>query len=59
MPGFRPIAVGEEIRRLVSKCEAKESASEKSEFFRPKQLGVAVKERAETQCIPLKQPLNK
>ena len=45
---MRPIAVGEDIRRLVAKCIAKEAAIEAVELFGSKQLGVAVKGGAES-----------
>ena len=44
----RPIAVGEVIRRLVAKCIAKEATIEAVELFGAKQLGVAVRGRAES-----------
>ena len=40
--GLRPIAVGEVIRRLVSKCAAKSVLPEALEILVPQQLGVGV-----------------
>ena len=41
--GHRPIAVGEVLRRLVSKCLAFESASKAAELLAPLQVGVGVR----------------
>ena len=45
--GIRHIAVGEVIRRLVTKCIAKEAFAEAVGLFGAKQLGVAVRGGAE------------
>ena len=41
--GHRPIAVGEVLRRLVSKCLAFDSAKKASEILSPLQVGVGVR----------------
>jgi hypothetical protein len=41
--GYRPIAIGETLTRLVSKCFSSALASEAANFFSPHQLGVKVK----------------
>ena len=41
--GFRPVAVGNVLRRLVSKCIAYAVAGRASEFLRPLQFGVGVR----------------
>ena len=41
--GHRPIAVGEVLRRLISKCLAFESAAKASEILSPLQVGVGVR----------------
>jgi hypothetical protein len=41
--GFRPIAVGEIFRRLVSKCLAFEFAPRAAEYLKPLQMGVGVR----------------
>lgn len=40
--GFRPIAVGYTLRRLVSKCANTYAQSKLSDYFQPSQLGVGV-----------------
>ena len=41
--GFRPVAVGETLRRLTSKCYAFEVSSRAADLLRPLQLAVGVK----------------
>ena len=46
--GYRPIAVGETIRRWVAKCLVKKGIEEAADHFSPFQLGVGVKGRCES-----------
>ena len=39
--GYRPIAVGETIRRWTAKCVAKKAIADSAEHLTPSQLGVA------------------
>ena len=41
--GHRPIAVGEFLRRLTSKCVAKKATADTAEYLSPHQLGVGVR----------------
>ena len=45
--GHRPIAVGEFLRRLTSKCVAKKATVDSAEYLAPHQLGVGVRGGAE------------
>ena len=45
--GHRPIAVGEVLRRLTSKCIARKATADTSDYLAPHQLGVGVKGGAE------------
>ena len=44
--GIRPIAVGETLRRLVSKCAAAKVVPRLVDYFQPHQLGVGMKDGA-------------
>ena len=46
--GVHTIVVGEVLRRLVTKCIAKQLQSESAKLFSSKQLGVCVKSGAES-----------
>ena len=45
--GHRPIAVGEVLRRLTSKCIARKATADTADYLAPHQLGVGVKGGAE------------
>ena len=45
---IRPIAVGEVLRRLISKCCVKRFSNDAADYLRPMQLGVRVRNGAET-----------
>ena len=57
--GVRPIAVGEVCRRLIAKCIAQEASSEAVELFSSRQLGVAIKQGAESIVHATKQTFQK
>jgi hypothetical protein len=46
---IRPVAIGETIRRLVSKCAMNHAAAKAARLLGPLQLGVGVKNGCEAQ----------
>merc|ERR1719239_2064394 len=57
--GLRPIAVGELLRRLVSKCAAAAVADKAAAYFAPHQLGVGMKGGCEAIIHATRQAVDK
>ena len=57
--GLRPIAVGELLRRLVSKCAAAAVADKAAAYFAPHQLGVGMKGGCESIIHATRQAVDK
>ena len=57
--GLRPIAVGDLLRRLVSKCAAAEVADKAAALFAPLQLGVGIRGGCEAIIHAARQAVNK
>ena len=54
--GLRPIAVGEVLRRLTSKCLSRAVQSDAFDVLTPLQVGVGVKAGCEATCCSLYDP---